>query len=144
MTLVMRSITSDEDDYSAYVSLLQQLVPTQEPISYQSYHRLVDKHSECPQIYLCEEEGNVVGTIKILLEEKFYREKCVVAHIEDVIVDEDHRGNNVGKFLVNFAIDYAKNNLCYKLMLTCKDEYITFYQKCGFKVENNNMCLRCT
>jgi predicted GNAT family N-acyltransferase len=142
----IRHLTREWVDYVAYTHLLNQLVPTENPISLISYQNQIDSLvynlPECSHIYVSEQNDQIVGTIKVIIERKLYKENCYVAHIEDVITDQSVRGQGIGQHLVQFAINLAKEKGCYKLVLTCKDSYIAFYGKCGFKVENNNMCLR--
>ena len=64
-----------------------------------------------------------------------------VAHVEDVIVHNDCRGNGLGKMLVNKCIEHAKQQHCYKIILNCSNENIPFYEKCGFNKKENEMAM---
>jgi glucosamine-phosphate N-acetyltransferase len=55
------------------------------------------------------------------------------AHLEDVVVDENWRGEGVGQALVKRAIETAKSFNCYKIMLTCYPKTTPFYEKLGFE-----------
>jgi len=53
--------------------------------------------------------------------------------IEDVFVNERHRGNDHGKTLVKEAIGRAKARGCYKLILnTRSDRLVAWYEDFGF------------
>ena len=57
------------------------------------------------------------------------------AFIEDVFVEEDHRGRGVGSELVNRAVEEAKEKGCYKVVMTARTEnkgVHTLYSKAGF------------
>ena len=56
--------------------------------------------------------------------------------LEDVFVEEEHRGKGVGKKLVQEAIEEAKKIGCYKLIANArssKEIVCAWYQKFGFK-----------
>ncbi len=58
------------------------------------------------------------------------------ALLEDVFVQESHRGQGNGSKIVEAAIDEAKKQNCYKLICTSrhtKEEVHRLYQKHGFK-----------
>ena len=63
-----------------------------------------------------------------------------VAHIEDLVVDKNCRNKNIGGILLNYAIEYAKQLNCYKIILDCKQELIPFYEKNKFY--NSGICMR--
>jgi len=64
--------------------------------------------------------------------------------IEDVLVDEVYRGKGIGKFLVGFAINFAKEQKATTLMLTSNPTRINankLYQKLGFQQKETNVYL---
>jgi GNAT superfamily N-acetyltransferase len=57
------------------------------------------------------------------------------AFIEDVFVEKEYRGQGLGSRLVEEAIDRAKEEGCYKVVLTSrysKPEVHQLYEKAGF------------
>jgi glucosamine-phosphate N-acetyltransferase len=62
--------------------------------------------------------------------------------IEEVVVDENERGNGLAKTLIKTLIKMSRTLGCYKLSLDAKDEVAPFYQKMGFKKESNTLNLR--
>ena len=55
-------------------------------------------------------------------------------YIDDLCVDEKVRGQKVGKELYEAAVELAKENNCYNLMLnvwSCNRTALCFYEKCG-------------
>ena len=83
-------------------------------------------------------DGIIVGTAAVLIEYKIRGNIC--AHIEDVVVDNTHRGHGTGKLLIEELVKIAKHYRCYKVILDCSEENISFYKKCGFKRYEN--CMR--
>ena len=91
------------------------------------------------KIFIFEVNNNIIGTGSIFLEKKISHDFKNVGHIEDIIVDKEFRGNGYGKYIINYLINYAKNNNCYKIILNTDEKNIKFYQKCGFKKTNIEM-----
>ncbi len=65
-----------------------------------------------------------------------------VLSIQDVFVEEEYRGEGVGKSLVQSIIKYGKtDNAVYKIILECSDRNVEFYEKLGFRLHENHMRL---
>ena len=82
-------------------------------------HDNVIGHAFC----VCKQEinHNVLTDIKTL-------------YIDDICVDENMRGKNIGKSLYDFVVDYAKENDFYNITLNvweCNPGAIEFYKKMG-------------
>lgn len=95
------------------------------------------KSDNSKYILIIEDEINdvteLVGTCSILIEQKIIHDYGIVAHIEDLIIDEKYKGKKYGSVLLKEVIDIAKNLDCYKIILNCKDEIKDFYIKNGFE-----------
>ena len=85
------------------------------------------------------ENNEVIGTITVLIENKIIHDFGLVGHIEDVVVDTNYRGKNIGKSLINYAVDYCKTKKCYKVILDCDEYNSGFYKKCGFNIKGLEM-----
>ena len=93
------------------------------------------------RVFVAELDGKVVGTASMLMEDKVNRGTnpktnrfYCVAHIEEVVVDEEYRGKDVGLKLMEYCINYAKLAEAYKVILDCDEEKNgEFYKKCGFR-----------
>ena len=88
-----------------------------------------------------DEKYNVRGSITVVVERKMLRGGKFVAHIEDLVVDAAHRGQGIGKKLLTYAIEFAKNIDCYKVILNCTSELVPFYETNGFQQKNMEMRL---
>lgn len=56
--------------------------------------------------------------------------------VDYVCVDDDYRGNGIGKELLSYAEEYAKSNKAIYLQLTCstfRTSAHELYKKCGYK-----------
>ncbi len=90
-------------------------------------------------IIVADLEGQIVGSITLLIEPKFIHQGGLVGHIEDVVVRSELQSKGIGEQLVNAALEYAKNHGCYKTILDCDDNIKPFYEKIGFKRNSNAM-----
>ncbi|XP_021908708.1 glucosamine 6-phosphate N-acetyltransferase [Carica papaya] len=77
--------------------------------------------------------GKIVATGSVFIEKKFLRNCGKVGHIEDVVVDTNARGKQLGKRIVEFLVDHARSMGCYKVILDCSVENKAFYEKCGLE-----------
>ena len=59
-------------------------------------------------IYVLELNNTLIGTGTILYEYKFIHNISKIAHIEDICIDNNHRGKNYGKTLIHYLINIAK------------------------------------
>ena len=63
-------------------------------------------------------------------------------YIDDLCVDEDLRGQHVGKQLYNYVIAFAKEREFYNVTLnvwSCNEGAMKFYEKCGLKPQKIGM-----
>jgi len=81
----------------------------------------------------------IKGIITIFIESKIIHNAMCVAHIEDLVIKKEFRSKGIGKELLKYAMNYAKNNNCYKVILNCSDDLKEFYKKNGFDCKNNEM-----
>jgi glucosamine-phosphate N-acetyltransferase len=85
-------------------------------------------------------EKKIIGTMKLLVEQKFIHHGGKVGHIEDVAVRKEYEGKGIASEIIKKIIPFAKQNGCYKIILDCKDNLIPFYQRFGFYKHEN--CMR--
>jgi len=131
-----------ESYFNGYIDLLKQLTVVKD-MTFNEYNEHLDKINKCSNIHIFNIVVNnkVVGTGTLMIEYKFIHGMKSVGHIEDIIIDNNFRGMNYGKIIVNHLIKIAKNNDCYKVILNCSPELRTFYEKCGFINKNMEMSL---
>ena len=82
-------------------------------------------------LYL-DNSDNILGALTLLIEQKFIHNGKCVAHIEDFVVKQEFRSQNIGKDLMNYAISYAKQNNCYKVILDTDSKLVNYYRNYGF------------
>ena len=83
----------------------------------------------CFCIFKEEKNSNILTGIKAL-------------YIDDLCVDKNARGQNIGTKLYSFAVDFAKQSGCYNVTLNvwaCNQSALKFYEKLGLKPQKIGM-----
>ena len=91
------------------------------------------------KVYVAVLDSKVVGTTTLFIEQKFIHDGGKVGHIEDVAVRKEYQGKGVGQKIVKALLEYAKKEGCYKTILDCTNDLISFYEKIGFKRHSDSM-----
>ena len=76
-------------------------------------------------------DKQVIGSGTLLIEQKIIHNYGKVGHIEDIVIDNNMRGQGLGKKIINYLISKAKIYNCYKIILGCDDSKVDFYKKCN-------------
>ena len=96
------------------------------------WDKFISNNSNNAIVGLC---GNaIVAYGSIVIESKIRGEAA--GHIEDIVVDREVRGKNIGIKLIEELVKIGYNKNCYRIALTCDQPLISFYNKNGFKVNN--------
>ena len=127
-------------DYNQYINLINQLRPIGCDITYETFIKIYEDIFKSNIIFVAEIDNILVGSITLLIEQKFIHKCSKYVVIEDVVVDNTYRGKNIGKQLVEYAVNYAKDEIkAFKIRLTCKEYLIPFYSKNNFEVYDIHM-----
>lgn len=131
----------EESDYNKnYLKLLSQLTEVGH-ISYNDFSEILSKIQS--QIWVFEDTNanKIVASASILLEQKFIHGGGIVAHLEDVVVDEAYRCNQLGKKLIANIVEKARESGAYKIIADCKPELLSFYSKNGFEKKGEQIAI---
>jgi glucosamine-phosphate N-acetyltransferase len=79
------------------------------------------------------DDAEIIGSITLLIEQKFIHDGGKSGHIEDVVTRKDYEGIGVGSALVSAALAFAREKNCYKVILDCSEKNVRFYEKIGFR-----------
>ena len=74
----------------------------------------------------------IVGYGAIVVETKIRGGK--MGHIEDIVSHSEFRKKGIGKAIVEALFKIAKDNDCYKVALICKENNVSFYNKCNYEL----------
>ena len=131
----------EESDYHKnYLQLLSQLTQVGHITPEEFSNILAKIHS---QIWVFEDShaNKIVASASIFLEQKIIHGGGIVAHLEDVVVDQSYRGNQLGQKLIANIVDIAKNSGAYKIIADCKAELLSFYSKNGFEKRGEQIAI---
>ena len=97
-----------------------------------------DKSSE---IWVLDLEGKIVGTGKICIENKLIHNNGRLGHLEDLVVDKEHRRKGYGTTMIKHLLERAKEVGCYKVILQSSNDNMNYYRSFGFKEKDSTMML---
>jgi len=89
--------------------------------------------------YVACRDERVVGTAALLVEHKFIHGGSRCGHLEDVVVDREYQGTGIATALVRHVIREAQRFGCYKVILSCYESLVPFYERTGFHVQDVGM-----
>lgn len=118
--------------YSGFFETLRSLTEISDIGNSEAADTLKKINNQNSHIFIAVIGQEIVGTVMLLIEQKFIHGQGLVGHIEDVATRKGHEGKGIGKKVMNFAIEYAKKNGCFKMILDCKEHNVKFYEKFGF------------
>lgn len=119
------------NDYEKYLYLINQFRPT--TFTNETYKNILNKIESNSTIWVVDYNNELIGTTTIIYEYKFIRNIVKLAHIEDVCVDKKYRNKGIGNLLINYVVNEALNENCYKIILDCDEKLENFYKKSGLE-----------
>ncbi len=131
-----------EDYHRGFIHLLSQLTTTGN-ITFEEFKKNFEQIEKLNNVHIVViyYKDHIIGTGTLVIEPKFIHKCSYVGHIEDLVIDSKYRGKSLGKKMVEHLKNIAKEYHCYKIILNCSDDNITFYENCGFKKTNNQMAI---
>lgn len=85
-------------------------------------------------IFMAQLDGRMTGAFTLYLLPNTTRNGRPAAILENIIVDEPYRGRDIGRAMLEFVRERAREQNCYKLSLTSnakRQEAHAFYLRCG-------------
>lgn len=85
------------------------------------------------------ENGKVISTCYCLIIPNLTRLGSSIAFVENVVTDKEYRGQGLGRKVMEMAIEFARKNNCYKVILqsaSFRKEAHQFYKNLGFDGES--------
>ncbi len=134
----LKELTEMQPGYLENINnLLSQLSDSMHTITEEELNTLLS--SSQSHLYVLESDGQFIGMTTLCLYQ------CPTgwkAWIEDVVVDQNHRGKGYGKLMVRKAMEECKNRGNVTLMLTSRPSRIVanqLYQSLGFEKRETNV-----
>lgn len=119
--------------------LTAQLNENFQPLSDEDIHGMVDSSNTHVYLARLKENDSIVGMVTLIV----YRIPYIVkAQLEDIVVDESMRGKGIGKMLMQYVIDKAKEYGVKSLNFTSspkKEVANKLYESLGFQKRETNV-----
>ena len=85
------------------------------------------------------DNGKVISTCYCMIIPNLTRLGSSIAFVENVVTDKEYRGQGLGRKVMEMAIEFARENNCYKVILqsaSFRKEAHQFYKNLGFDGES--------
>ena len=128
-----------KEDRIEYIELINSFRPLDISISEEIFNKIYDEIFKTDIIFICEIDDIIVGTAKLLIEQKYIHNLSKYGRIEDVIIKDTHRNKGIGSQMIKYILDHCKKYKFFKVSLTCSSNIIKFYEKNNFEVYQFNM-----
>lgn len=120
-------------DLPKYKELIDEAFDGSQPIeNYLSY----DEENDSYEIVVLKENEDIVATVTMYKLDLFTFSFQPTIELFNVAVKQDYRRKNLGKILINYVVDYAKEHGYKTIHLTClesEENVHSFYENVGFK-----------
>lgn len=86
------------------------------------------------ELFVTEDHGVITGSFTLYTLPNLTHGGRPAAILENIVVDETHRGRGIGRAMLEFARELAQERNCYKLSLTSnakRQDAHAFYLRCG-------------
>lgn len=126
-----------KDDLQRLLVLYKQLNPEEELVDLEKASSIWDatEKTDATRYFIAVDDTRIVSTCNVTLVPNLTRNGKSFAIIENVITDNDYRRQGIGKKVIENAIQYAKENNCYKIVLLSsakRTKSHKFYESIGF------------
>lgn len=135
MSFVIKELTQDilQSHSNGFFATLRNLTQAEDISLEKSQEILKQMNAQWTHIFVAiHEDGNIVGSTSIMIEQKFIRSWALAAHVEDVVTREWYQWQGIASALMNHVVQIAKEKKCYKIILDCDENLIWYYEKFWF------------
>jgi len=113
------------------IAVLSALSPTIPTTGLKQMIKTLETRPKNIKTYVAISDKKIIGTVTLIIENKFIHNCGIVAHLEDLVVSNEYRRQGIGAALIEHCVKKAKKYKCYKLILNCTKELKKYYKKCG-------------
>jgi len=131
-----------DNDYEEYITLINSPISKKDFLNF--IHYVLNKHHLIYVLIINNDGDNehIIGTGTLLIEPKMTYGICFTSHIENILINDEYRGQHYGSKLVKFLLNVSKKLNCYRTDLICTKELEYFYEKNDFKTNKlSNMTI---
>ena len=134
--MIIRTI--QDSDLNNLIALYSHLNPKDDTLPTQDkvisvWHEFLD--NPIINCFVAEKDGILVASCTLVIVPNLTRGCRPYGLIENVVTHSDYQHQGIGKAIINYTLDYAWQQHCYKVMLMSnsnRHEAHRFYQACGF------------
>lgn len=126
------------DDVPTILNIYAAALDNNKVLTIEEARKIFIKQSQYPDyhVFLAELDNKAVGTFALLVMENMAHMGTPSAVVEDVGVLPGLQGKGIGKKMMKYALNYAKEKGCYKMSLSSnlrREQAHQFYESLGFK-----------
>lgn len=126
------------DDVGNILYIYAKALDNDNVLSVEKAQKIFLKQQQYPdyQVFIAELDNEIVGTFALLIMENMAHLGTPSAVVEDVGVLPTMQGKGIGKLMMEFAMQYAKEKGCYKMSLSSnlrREKAHQFYESLGFQ-----------
>ena len=127
---------AEKEHIIGILELYKQLILEEESIDLNRANEIWEKIEKSNiKYFIAIDNSKIISSCYLAIIPNLTRNGRSNGFIENVITNENYRKKGIGKKLIEMAIEYGKQNNCYKIILQSsfkrKENHI-FYEKCGF------------
>jgi GNAT superfamily N-acetyltransferase len=129
---------ANEPDLPMILSLHEELASSQaDNLSLKNAEYIFQRIKIYPnyKIFVAEIQGQIVGTLALLIMDNLAHSGSPSGIVEDLVVAKEWQGQGVGKAMMAFAMKQCSRSSCYKLVLSSnsvRTQAHEFYERLGF------------
>lgn len=145
MTTIPTVRAARQTDAEALQSLYRQLVDDENVNVTPSQIRVLEEDART-RLFVCESGGEVRGTILVSLCARAMYAGRPFAVFENLLVDEEFRGNGIGRALLREAERFCLSRNCSKMMLLSSTSRLAAHQlfeQVGFEGDRKRAFVKC-
>ena len=125
-------------DVPSILHIYAEALDNHKVLSAEEAQKIFIKQSQYPDyhVFIAEYNQRAVGTFALLVMENMAHMGTPSAVVEDVGVLPGLQGQGIGKKMMEYALQYAKEKGCYKMSLSSnlrREQAHQFYESLGFK-----------
>lgn len=128
-----------KNDCKEYINLIRKFRQIDINITQDIFNKIYDQIFLNSVILVYIESNKIVGSVTLIIEQKFIYNLSKIGHIEDVFVDNNYRNKGIGSKLIQKALEFSKEKGCYKVILVCNKETSNFYKYNKFEIRGLHM-----
>ena len=129
-----------ENELSSLLELYKQLNPDDGVINDMTAKNVWSKiKTQNIKYFVAKEKGVIIAACYICIIHNLTWGGKSIGYIENVITDTEYRRKGIGRIIIKNAIEYAKEQNCYKVLLQSgnkRTEAHEFYKSIGFSGES--------